>query len=278
MPDSPAYPLILTDLDGTLLDHESYSARPADLLIEQIMHHSLASVIPITSKTRAELRLLEQLLSISQTISVAENGSVIHVPEGQPFEGICGPQVILSGRGYAEIRGRIDALPRALRQHIRGFADMTVADISQCTGLPLQEARLATQREASEPFLWSGSDAALKELALTMADANVRIQRGGRFYHFTGDASKEQAMARIKASFLDQKPDHAVISIALGDGPNDLQMIEAADFGVIVPNPGGVAIISSKSNVRTARAPGPKGWAVAVAELFSELGIILSES
>ena len=57
MPKRPAHPLIFTDLDGTLLDHESYSAKPADLLIEQIIGQSIGSVIPITSKTRAELRL-----------------------------------------------------------------------------------------------------------------------------------------------------------------------------------------------------------------------------
>lgn len=276
MSDSPVYPLLFTDLDGTVLDHASYSAKPADLLIQRITHHSLGSIIPITSKTRAELRSLEQVLPISKTISVTENGSVIDIPHGQIFEGAPGPQIIVSGRGYADIRDRINAMPPRLRQHIKGFADMTTAEVSRSTGLALQEAQLAKQREASEPFLWSGTDTALKELGMIMAEANIHIQRGGRFYHFTGDATKERAMRRIKASFVAQKPDCEIISIALGDGPNDLEMIEAADFGVIMPNPGGVSICSSKSDVRMAPAPGPRGWVVAVRELFSELGIVLS--
>jgi len=278
MSNRSVFPLVFTDLDGTLLDHESYSARPADRLIQQITCHSFGSIIPVTSKTRAELRLLEQILPIRETISVTENGSVIHVAQGQIFEGALGPQTILSGRGYEEIRNRIDALPKRLRQHITGFADMTPAAISQETGLGGQEARLAKEREASEPFLWSGTDAALKELGMILAGDDIRIQRGGRFYHFTGNATKERAMARIKASFVEQKPDRRIISVALGDGPNDLEMIEAADFGVIMPNAGGVAICSSKSDVRMAPAPGPQGWVVAVRELFTELGIILSES
>lgn len=278
MPESSLYPLIFTDLDGTLLDHNSYSAKPADLLIRRIIDQSIGSVIPITSKTRAELRSLQNSIAIGETISVTENGSVIYVPPGYSLGHTSDPQVTLLGSGYAEILDRIAGLPKLLRQHVRGFADMSATEVSEATGLGIDEALRAKQREASEPFLWTGSDEALEELRSIMAEANIRIQRGGRFYHFTGHATKEQAMARIKTSFLEQKPDCKVISIALGDGPNDLGMIEAADFGTIMPNPAGVTIGSNKPHVRTAAAPGPEGWVLAISELFAELGIILSES
>lgn len=269
------YPLIFTDLDGTLLDHESYSAKPADRLLRQILDHSIGAVIPVTSKTFAELRLLQLSIPLGETISVTENGSVIRVPHGVPFAGGTGPQTILPGLGYAAILDRVGALPRKLRQHITGFADMSAAEVSNATGLGLQEALLAKQREASEPFLWSGSDTALEELVQIMADANIRVQRGGRFYHLTGDATKAQAMAHIKAAFGEQKADCRIVSIALGDGPNDLEMIEAADFGVVMPNPEGVAIRTTMSTVRTAPAAGPHGWVVAVREIFAELGLNL---
>ena len=278
MPESSPYPLIFTDLDGTLLDHNSYSAKPADVLIRRIIDESMGSVIPITSKTRAELRSLQNSVAIGETISVTENGSVIYVPPGYSLGQTSDPQVILLGTGYAEILDRIASLPKALRLHIRGFADMSAAEVSDATGLGIDESMLAKEREASEPFLWSGSDEALEELRSVMAEGNIRIQRGGRFYHFTGHATKEQAMARIKTFFIEQKTDYEVVSIALGDGPNDLGMIEAADFGTIMPNPSGVTIRSSKPHVRTAAAPGPEGWVMAISELFAELGIILSES
>ncbi|WP_373492118.1 HAD-IIB family hydrolase [Parasphingorhabdus sp.] len=273
----PLFPVIFTDLDGTLLDHDSYSAKPADRLIRQISEQSIGAVVPVTSKTRAELRALQRSIPLPLSIGVSENGSVIYAPDGYPFINTNEPQIILLGIEYSGILDRIDNLPKNLRQHIIGFSDMSGTELSKVTGLELNDALLAKRREASEPFLWSGSDAELEELNLIMADFNIRIQRGGRFYHFTGQATKDLAMARIMGAFTERTPRADIISIALGDGPNDLGMIEAADIGVIMPNPEGVTIQSCKSHVRTASMPGPRGWAMAVAEIIVELGVILPE-
>jgi mannosyl-3-phosphoglycerate phosphatase len=159
-----------------------------------------------------------------------------------------------------------------------GFADMTAGEVAEATGLAIDKALLAKEREATEPFLWTGSNAELEELSTIMARAGLRIQQGGRFYHLTGHATKDQAMARIKMAFAKRKPDCGIVSIALGDGPNDLAMIEAADIGVIMPNPEGVTISSRRPSVRTAPTAGPEGWVIVIREIFAELGLNLPES
>ena len=85
-------------------------------------------------------------------------------------------------------------------------------------------------------------------------------------------------MDHIVRTVVGQKPGHEIISVALGDGPNDLAMIEAADFGVVLPNPQGVTIATAASGVRVASAPGPEGWVVAVRQILAELGLNLRES
>tara|TARA_R110000772_G_scaffold49100_5_gene112224 strand:+ start:5195 stop:6031 length:837 start_codon:yes stop_codon:yes gene_type:complete len=274
----PVFPLIFTDLDGTLLDHHSYTAKPADRLIQRLLDSAIADIIPITSKTRSELRQLEQSIPISHAISVAENGSVIHAPNGYPFRQDDRPHTIILGLTYEAILDQIKALPSHIRQLITGFSDMSATEVAAATGLTLEDAGRAKEREATEPFLWSGSEAEYAELTTFMAPAKIQIQRGGRFYHFTGYTNKEQAMTKIMNAFVDHKPQYEFVSIALGDGPNDLAMIEAADFGVIMPNPEGVTIESTKSHVRTAPIPGPQGWVVAVQEILAELGLILPAS
>jgi mannosyl-3-phosphoglycerate phosphatase family protein len=274
MSNQPLYPLIFTDLDGTLLDHETYSAKPADALIKKLHDASIAHVIPVTSKTQAELSWLEREIPFHDSIKVSENGSVIHTQYGFPFSKQDSVETIILSVSYQTILNAIKTLPENLRCHINSFSDMTADIVANHTGLLPDDAQRAKQRQATEPFLWSGTAEQLHELKKLMAKAGVNIQRGGRFHHLTGAATKEMAMKRIVDNFKQQQPEYKYITIALGDGPNDLKMIEAADFGVIIPNTNGAAITSNASSVRLAQEPGPKGWVTSVTNVLKELGLL----
>jgi len=278
MPKPSIHPVIFTDLDGTLLDHHSYSAQPAEHLIQLLCDRDLAEVVPITSKTFSELLWLKRAIPIPFTIGVTENGSVIHGPEDYFQTDSVRSQTVTLGAAYQDILDQINKLSPSIRRKINGFSDMSVAEVGKATGLSFNDAERAKDRQATEPFLWSGSDEELAALETHVGHADIQLQRGGRFYHLTGRATKEQAMDYIIKSTAERKANSEIVSIALGDGPNDLAMIEAADIGVIMPNPEGVTIVSTKSHVRTAPFPGPEGWVIAVREILEELGFNLPES
>ena len=273
MPHTDVQPVIFTDLDGSLLDHCTYSAEPADDLIRSLHEQSIAHVIPITSKTQSELTLLDHQLPLKQSIKVSENGAIIQAPPGSPLANASSPKTVVLGANYSDILQALNALPTDLRKHIEGFADMSDAQVSQHTGLSLTQAQKARDRQASEPFLWSGPAEYLELLRVRMAAEGIQLQRGGRFHHLTGRATKRKAMHTIMQAFEAHEPSVRFASIALGDGPNDLEMIEAADFGVIIPNPAGAAIRSSRASVRSAKKAGPEGWVLAVQEILQELGM-----
>ena len=73
---SPA--LIFTDLDGSLLDHDSYSFEPAKRLLKNLESANIP-VIPITSKTFAEVAVLRTILNNRHPF-VVENGAAIAIP------------------------------------------------------------------------------------------------------------------------------------------------------------------------------------------------------
>lgn len=270
--------LVFTDLDGTLLDHHSYSAKPASDLVAWLHGMAIAQVIPITSKTQAELDYMDDLPMFKGVLTVSENGSVIAAADQSSFFLNDGSDVLLLDVGYQQILDQIALLPSSLRNHIRGFDDMKIAEVVAETGLSIENARLAKQRQASEPFLWSGPKSEFQEMRSIMADAGIDIQQGGRFFHFTGMKSKVDAMQMIVTAFRKNQPETDYVTIALGDGPNDLAMIEAADFGVTMPNPAGVTITSDQPGVRVAPATGPKGWVKAVSSILEELGLNWEQS
>lgn len=149
-----------------------------------------------------------------------------------------------------------------MKVEFRGFADMDVAEVSRLTGLSPPAAQRAKQRAFSEPGLWSGSAAEQAESLGQLEKQGIYARQGGRFLTLSFGGTKADQMARIILSFA---PRH---TIALGDAPNDVEMLEAADQGVVIANPHAARIPLLKGEasgriIRMADA-GPKAWNAAI--------------
>ena len=70
--------IIFTDLDGSLLDEETYQASPADSLLEMLDNLGVPLVFN-SSKTFPEMLKIRRLLGNHQPF-VVENGSAVYVP------------------------------------------------------------------------------------------------------------------------------------------------------------------------------------------------------
>ncbi|MGG7568584.1 HAD-IIB family hydrolase [Rhodovulum sp. DZ06] len=253
-PDGAPPPLLVfTDLDGTLLDHETYDWSPAADALTALAEAG-AVVIPATSKTRAEVAPLMEALGLSGP-AIVENGAGLIGP-GAPEPCI------------DDIRARLNDLPTELRRAFQGFGDWTAEEVAKRTGLPLEDAERAHAREFSEPGVWLGDDEMLEGFESALALSGLTIRRGGRFIHVLPGADKAARMAEIRAGFA------PCPAMALGDAPNDAEMLAAADIGVIIPNPSGPAPFpegEAPGHVRTAAAPGPEGWAAETLATLEEI-------
>lgn len=245
--------LVFSDLDGTLLDHESYSyqaAMPALAALKALG----AGVILATSKTAAEVTPLRADLGLTDWPAIVENGA-----------GLLEATAKTDARVYRDIRGRLAALPPGFR----GFGDMTDAEVSGITGLPVESATLARDRAFSEPGVWTGPDAALEAFLDAAEQAGLHHRRGGRFLTFSLGGTKADRMQALIDRYTPS------LTLALGDAPNDTEMLETADRGVIVANPYAAPLppLAGEAEHRITRTtlPGPEGWNAAVLALLDEM-------
>lgn len=251
--------VIFTDLDGTLLDAESYSCAAAQPALKQIA----VSDIPLifcSSKTRAEMEALRLRLHNIHPF-VSENGGGIYIPKGY-FSVLAGSgdsdgyQRILPGLPYADIRERFVRLRTRTGAQVRGFADMSVTEIAALTGLPEDEAGLAQQREFDEAFVFDGDP---DESFLQAIEAAGLHWTQGQVFHIMGHHDKGRAVEILLSLYAQQYGD--VLSIGMGDSLNDLSMLMAVDQPVLVMHKdGSFDRRISIPQLRKTRLPGAAGW------------------
>ena len=273
MSNIPLY-IGFTDLDGTLLDHDSYGweeALPALELCKELC----VPVVLVSSKTRAEMDLLRRKLSMAAPF-VSENGGGIFFPrEGTEYPP---PGAIFDkgmwkwslGLPYGHLVGELKDIRDELGWDLKGFSDMSIEEISHLTGLDHDASRLAAMREYDEPFLIIDKQGFDKNLLLrVVARRGLTVAVGGRFYHLHGKNDKGQAMEKVTSWY---KQFHkVVVSIALGDSPNDFPMLERADYPVLIRSQRDFSTLKKRMpRLRVTREIGPKGWNSAMLDILGK--------
>lgn len=265
--------LVFTDLDGSLLDHFSYSFTAA-LPVLDLLEENAIPVIPVTSKTRSEVMNLRSDLSNHHPF-IVENGAAVFIPEGY-FESVpegCTQIDDFICYQFSQPRSYWQVLLDNLASEFIGdfitFEVAGVPGIIEMTGLDQASATLAIERDFSEPLKWLGSDARKQQFIKRVEAQGATILQGGRFLHVTGGCNKGKALQWLTAQFQQQNPEYRYTALAAGDSDNDIAMLEAADQAVLIRSPVHSSPDIIHPNIYKTEACGPEGWAEAV-QLLSE--------
>jgi mannosyl-3-phosphoglycerate phosphatase len=254
--------IVFTDLDGTLLDHETYTLEPALPAIQRLNALSVPLIF-CSSKTAAELRALQKKLNIRSPF-ISENGGGIFVPK----QGSDEEDVIVLGVRYEELRVHLEEISERFNLKVRRFEDMSVEELAVQTGLPKDEAELSKLRDFDLPFVIERGEIDFGTLEKEVRRRGLNLTRGARFFHLMGSNDKGKAVKRLVALYQHQRGE-AVQSIGLGDSANDLPLLGAVDIPVVVPNPESMAPLCGDSlGALQAPAPGPSGWNSIILSLF----------
>jgi mannosyl-3-phosphoglycerate phosphatase len=263
--------IVFTDLDGTLLNGDDYRYDAAIPVLEDLKKRQIP-VIPVTSKTRTEVEFLCCVLNSNEPF-IVENGSAIFVPlNSQQFL----PSELNRyecyhlerlGCTYSEARKGLAAIATRLGEPLQGFGDLNEAAIVQLTGLSPQEAQRAKAREFTEPFITPPNVPASK-LQQVVEASGFKVVVGDRFSHLIGaGAGKGKAVEWLKQHYRRLDSSEKLVTIGLGNSPNDLEMLENVDIPVVIPGKKGAHPQLTGRGWQVAIAEGSKGWAIAVAEL-----------
>lgn len=262
--------LVFTDLDGTLLDHHSYSYRDAQQQLARLALLSIP-VIPATSKTRAEIERLREELDNHHPF-IVENGAAIFIPEGY-FDQQPPGTVSRDGYWIHELSARRDTWLALLAElfaefpnEFDHFARAGIEGIVRMTNLSPEAAAEANRREYSEPVKWLGTAARREEFIARLGESGASVLQGGRFMAVAGDCDKGRALVWLRELYRQSRPDRACHDLAAGDSANDCAMLEAAGAALAVRSTvHDYPPLRRKDGVYYSKDYGPAGWAEGVA-------------
>lgn len=258
--------LVFTDLDGSLLDHHSYSYAAAGPALTALRERGVPLILT-SSKTFAEIAELAGELGLNYPY-IVENGAGVVIPDGclpsLDLPRVHGVRLQTFGAPLARILEILQRLRTENGVRFRGFSEMDAAEVVRRTGLAAPAARLARQRFFSEPIAWEDDEEAWSSFARQLEVAGLYTLRGGRFIHVMAGGDKGIALAWLRDRYQ-QVWHRQACTMALGDSENDLAMLERADIPVVIrspvhPPPAGAL----DRHYPVTDLPGPVGWNQAV--------------
>jgi mannosyl-3-phosphoglycerate phosphatase len=254
--------IFFTDLDGTLLDHDTYSFQGAEGALAALQKKKIPLVI-CTSKTRAEIEFYRADLENDHPF-ISENGGAIFIPQsyfGFDFEfskEMLDYYVIELGTSYRILRRALEEI-RSQGLVLKGFGDMTAEEVARDTGLSLELAELAKIREYDEAFRLIKGE---RQKLISLIEAkSLNCTEGGRYYHIMGDSDKGKSVRILKDLF--KKKFGEIVTVGLGDSENDFKMLDEVDRPYLVMKKDH-SYASGK--YRKAGGIGPRGWDLVVRE------------
>lgn len=271
--------ILFTDLDGTLLDHATYSPAEAEASLEEARRLGVP-VVFCSSKTRVEIEALRARLGVRDPFIVENGGAIIIPNDAFPPSAVAettgaarrgADYVIELGAPYAQLVAALRLLRSETGVRVAGFSDLTTAEVAAKAHLTLAEASLAKAREYDEPFmLLVENESAFETFSAAVERTGLRLTRGGRFHHLHGRSDKGEAVRRLVDLYRRVRGE--VRTAALGDSENDLPMLAAVDHPMLVRRRDGSydpVIRRALPGVELIDGVGPQGWAQAVEALLA---------
>jgi len=225
--------VIFTDLDGTLLDHKTYSYNKAKKSLNLIKKNKVPLIF-CTSKTRTEIEYYRKKINNKDPF-ILENGGAIFIPKNYfDFKFNYNKQnkkyfIIEFGTDVKKLNKVLNKIKKEIK--IKSFMDMSTKEIAKDSDLTIKKAKLAKNREYDIPFKLM--DKNKEKLLIKLTKKNkLNYTKGDRYYHFMGDNNKGKAVKKLIHIY--KKQFKKIVTYGFGDSKNDFEMLKEVNNGFLV--------------------------------------------
>jgi len=260
--------VVFTDLDATLLDHHDYSFEAANTALSALKSLEIPLILN-SSKTKPEMNHIRAMLDNEHPF-IVENGAALIIPPHY-FDFLTDEAVNFSTE-YSIILQTLSAL-RKQGFKFRNFDVLTAKDVSDLTGLSEEGAEMAKARFGSEPLLWEDTEENLALFTQEIQKHQLKLIKGGRFYHVIGLFDKGMAIDKARVFFEKKYPNKEIVTVGLGDSPNDLPMLETVDIAIVIKSGRSAEMKLNNKNVTFSQHEGPTGWNEEILKLLEQQGV-----
>ena len=247
--------LIFTDLDGSLLDRDTFKFDEIKDYLKKLLSKGIF-IIPNTSKTEKEILEFNNELG-SNLPYISENGAAINgldlLNSNLPKE------LILSRDKNNLINIFKKTVPENLQNKCKWLSEMDKKKQSLIFGLEDEKLKMALDRKYTIPFIFEGNKNEKNKLFKIVKKKGIALQEGGRVINLTDKVNKAKALQVFVRFF--KKNNKEVKTIAVGDNYNDLDMLKTSDFPCLVFNDKFTLDEIPIKNLIITNKPSPVGWA-----------------
>jgi mannosyl-3-phosphoglycerate phosphatase len=264
--------VIFTDLDGSLLDRNTYSFEPAQPALRLIKQKDIPLVLS-SSKTMTEIEFCRKELKNGHPF-ISENGGAVFIPKDYfsfrfPYDRETDWFFVLElGTFYPRIIEVLDSIRKETGLSMKGFSDLTAKEISSLCALDLKRAKWAKKREYDEPFIIEGGEKEIEIVRRKIGEKGMTYAWGGRFHHLLGKNDKGRAVEILKKLYENQFS--SIVTVGIGDSLNDLPMLSVVDHPIFLKGEDRVSpeALSPIQNCTIIHGAGPQAWNEAILNMI----------
>lgn len=247
---------VFTSVDGTLLDAETFGLGESRDAVRRLETLSIP-VIPVTVMTFEEIEPIASELGLRHAMIIEAGGAIARWRDGRWDVEPCGPPA----ETLLDVIGRIEKRSGA---HLLVYSVLSERDAARLSGRSGEMLHASTRRCFSEPFVIERGE--IREVTKAAEALGFSIRRGRRFLHLCRQCDEGAAFDRIRDELRSD------VAVGIGSALVDAEFLRRCEVAIVMPRPDGEPdreLLAAVPQARLATAPGPKGWAAAVADVAS---------